>query len=47
MNDNSSEDKTRYDTTTYEGRRMLNKNGIIAGTFLFFKSTMGLGFLIN
>ena len=47
MYDISSEDKTKYDTTTYEGRRMLNKNGLIAGTFLFFKSTMGLGFLIN
>ena len=47
MHDYSSEEKTKYDTTTYEGRRMMNKNGMFAGTFLFFKSTMGLGFLIN
>ncbi len=43
----SSEEKKTFDTTTYEGRRHLHKNGIFAGVFLFFKSTIGLGLLVN
>lgn len=34
------------DTESYEQRRQKNKNGELAGTFLMFKSTVGLGLLI-
>ena len=43
----SSAEKNTFDTTTYEGRRHLHKNSIFAATFLFFKSTIGLGLLVN
>lgn len=43
----SSAEKNTFDTTTYEGRRFLHKNSVFAATFLFFKSTIGLGLLVN
>ncbi len=39
--------KRVFDSTTYEGRRHMNKNGYFAGVLLFFKSTVGLGLIIN
>lgn len=47
MLSSSSYDNKTFDSTTYEGRRHLHKNGTFAGTLLFFKSTIGIGLLVN
>lgn len=36
-----------FDSNTYEGRWNKYKNGVFAGTLIFFKSTIGIGLLVN